>query len=110
MTKRDIVEEMAAAGYVEALALNVAHASVLTPDLQDLSQLVYLALLQYDEAKMVDLWETGAMPFFVSRVLINQYNSRNSPFFHQVREFRGMCDEISPGGYETEREEGEGNA
>lgn len=66
--------------------------SPLTPDLKDLSQMVYLALLEYDEAKIVDLWEHGQINFFIARIIINQYRSSNSPFYKLFRKFSALRD------------------
>ena len=57
MTSREtIVETLARERRVEQMVVNIAH-QTLTPDLEDLCQMVYLILLEYDEAKLQDLWE-----------------------------------------------------
>lgn len=71
---------------------NIAHQS-LTADLRDLSQMVYLILLEYDEDRLQDLWEHEQMRFFIARIITNQYRSSNSPFHTQFRKFRQMIDE-----------------
>lgn len=86
MTKYEIVEKIARAQRVETFIRNVARTSRLAPDLQDLAQMVYVALLTYDEDKIVDLWESDAMDFFIARIILNQYRSRDSPWrdtFHR---------------------------
>lgn len=94
MTRAEIVEKLARAGTVEEMVQNVAH-SPLTADLRDLVQMVYLALLEYDEAKLQDLWEHRQMRFFIARIILNQYRSRKSPFHRLVRGFRVRSDELS---------------
>ena len=64
---------------VETLVENIAHHS-LTADLKDLCQMVYLILLEYDENRLVDLWDNDQINFFLARIIINQYRSSNSPF------------------------------
>ena len=59
----------------------------LDADLKDLAQMVYVILLDYDERKLVDLWEHNQMNFFVARIIINQYRSSNSPFHKLVRKY-----------------------
>ena len=93
MTKNEIVTKLAEARVVEDMALNIAHSGTLTPDLQDLCQTVYLALLEYDDEKLQDLWQTDAMTFFIARILANQYLSKSSPFYNLFRRFRSMCDD-----------------
>jgi len=81
-----IIETLAKEKRVEALVENIAHHS-LTADLKDLCQIVYLVLLEYDETKLLDLWENDQINFFLARIIINQYRSSNSPF-HTI--FRKM--------------------
>lgn len=86
MTKREIVERLAREQRVEEIIRNVARTSRLAPDLQDLAQMVYLWVLDYDEDKIVDLWESDAIGFFLARIILNQYRSRDSPWrdlFHR---------------------------
>lgn len=66
---------------------NIAHHS-LTADLEDLCQMVYLILLEYDEAKLRDLWENDQINFFLARIILNQYRSSNSPFHALFRKFQ----------------------
>ena len=77
---------------VETMVTNIAHKHM-SADLQDLSQMVYLILLEYDEKKLQDLWINNQMHFFIARIIINQYNSVNSPFHTIFRKFRLMVDE-----------------
>lgn len=92
MNKAEIINVIASEKMVEAMVQNIAHQS-LTPDLKDLVQMVYLILLEYDEAKIVDLWEHQQMQFFLARIIINQYRSSNSPFHTIFRKFKERsCD------------------
>lgn len=85
MTAREIIERIAYLRRVEEIVRNVAHVSRLTPALQDLSQMVYAYILDYDEDKVVDLWETDALGYFIARIVINQYRSNNSYFHRLIR-------------------------
>ena len=91
-TKAEIVEAIAKDRMVETMVTNIAH-KPMSADLQDLSQMVYLILLEYDEQKIQDLWINNQMHFFIARIIINQYNSVNSPFHTIFRKFRLMVDE-----------------
>ena len=84
MDKSEIVAKIAQERRVETMVENIAK-SPLTPDLKDLSQMVYLILLEYDETKLLDLWEHGQMNFFIARIILNQYRSANSPFHKLFR-------------------------
>lgn len=94
MEARAIIEEMARGRMVEQIVENIARSS-LTPDLQDLCQMVYVILLEYDAEKIVDLYANNEMPFFVARVVLNQYRSQNSPFYYQIRRFLAQSREIT---------------
>ena len=91
-TKTEIVEAIAKDRMVETMVTNIAH-KPMSADLQDLSQMVYLILLEYDEQKIQDLWINNQMHFFIARIIINQYNSVTSPFHTIFRKFRLMVDE-----------------
>lgn len=91
-TKTEIIEAIARDRMVETMVTNIAH-KPMSADLEDLSQMVYLILLEYDEKRLQDLWEHNQMHFFVARIIVNQYNSVNSPFHTNFRKFRLMVDE-----------------
>ena len=50
-SKSEIIEAIAGERMVETMVENIAHHS-LTADLKDLTQMVYLILLEYDETKL----------------------------------------------------------
>lgn len=77
---------------VETMVTNIAH-KPMSADLQDLSQMVYLILLEYEDSKLQDLWEHDQMNFFLARIIVNQYRSTSSPFHTIFRKFRLMVDE-----------------
>ena len=91
-TKTEIIEAIAKDRMVETMVTNIAH-KPMSADLQDLSQMVYLILLEYDEKKLQDLWINNQMHFFIARIIINPYNSVNSPFHTIFLKFRLMVDE-----------------
>lgn len=96
MTKGEIVERLARDRTVEKMCLNTARRKELTPDLADLSQSVYLILLEYDEAKLVELWEKDALGFFIARIISNQFLSKTSPFYRLFLHFRSKCETLNP--------------
>ena len=91
-TKAEIIENLARNRVVETMVTNIAH-KPMSADLQDLSQMVYLILLEYDDKKLQDLWEHNQMNFFIARIIINQYDSVSSPFYTIFRKFRLMLDD-----------------
>lgn len=94
MDRYEIVNEIANGKVVETMVSNIAHQS-LTADLKDLVQMVYLILLEYDEKKLQDLWENQQMPFFLARIIINQFRSSNSPYHTIFRKFQERSADIT---------------
>lgn len=92
-SRTDIVTSLARERRVETMIENIAHQS-LTADLQDLSQMVYMILLSYDERKLQDLWEHRQMDFFLARIIVNQFRSSNSPFHALFRRHQSRQDNI----------------
>lgn len=101
MDKNQIITEIARKKMVEAMVQNIAHQS-LTPDLKDLCQMVYLILLEYEEQKLQDLWQNNQMPYFLARIIINQFRSSNSPFHTIFRKFQEKSVDISGLDWEDE--------
>ena len=87
MTRKEIVEALARKEEVERIVCRVARRP-LDDDLRDLAQMVYLVLLTYDEDKIVDLYESDALRFFIVRVASNQYWSNHSAFHKAFRRER----------------------
>ena len=99
--KYDIVTEMANKRMVEQMVCKIAHQK-LSPELKDLSQMVYVILLEYDEARIIDLYDNKQMHFFVARIIINQFRSSNSPFHIIYRKFQETSMDITGMDWEDE--------
>ena len=82
----EMIAKLARERRVETMVENIAK-QPLADDLKDLSQMVYLVLLEYDEKKLQDLWDNNQMNFFIARIIINQYRSSNSPFHKLFRKY-----------------------
>ena len=93
MNRTEIVERLARERRVETMVENIAR-QPLDADLSDLAQMVYLILLEYDEDKLVDLWEHDQMQFFIARIIINQYRSKSSPFYKLIRKYASKAEDI----------------
>ena len=94
MDIRGVVDELARGRVVEELVQNITR-SRLTPELKDLCQMVYEIILGYDEDMIMDLWEHGQMRYFIARIVLNQYRSRNSPFHFTYRRYTQKAVDIS---------------
>lgn len=95
MNKYEIAERLARERVVERLVCNIARTR-LSSDLADLCQMVYLIILEYDEEKIVDLWENGEMNFFLARVILNQFHSVKSPYHALFRRWQTRLTSIQP--------------
>lgn len=82
----EIIDQLARERRVETMLANIAKKPV-SGTLEDLCQMVYLILLEYDDAKIEDLWEHGQINFFIARILLNQYRSANSPFYKMFKKY-----------------------
>lgn len=68
---------------VETAIANIAKTN--SDVLNDLSQEIYLDLLQKDEQKIVKLYESNQIRFFVVRMILNNLFSKNSPFYQTFK-------------------------
>lgn len=89
----EIIEQLARERRVETMLANIAKRPV-SGNLEDLCQMVYLILLEYDGTKIEDLWENGQINFFIARILLNQYKSSNSPFYKLFRKYESKAQDI----------------
>ena len=87
MTRLEIVAQLGREKRVETMVSNIAR-QPLTPDLRDLSQIVYTVLLTYDQEKIVDLWDHGEINFFLARVIATQLHRSRSEYAAAVTRFR----------------------
>ena len=70
---------------VEQICSNIAKSADCDDTLKDLSQEIYLDLLSKDEEKIVNLYETNQIRFFVVRMVTNNLFSKNSPYYQVFR-------------------------
>ena len=85
MTKNEIIEIIAKERLVEQICSNIAKSSDCDDTLKDLSQEIYLDLLSKDEEKIVNLYETNQIRFFVVRMILNNLFSKNSPYYQTFK-------------------------
>lgn len=106
MTREEIIGELARARVVETILKNIAKVDTLSPNLQDLVQMVYLALLEYDEDKICGLHERREMPYFISRILITNITSPRSKWLYEIKRFTERITDYK--GYDRPMEEDNG--
>lgn len=83
MTKNEIISIIAKERMVETAIANIAKTN--SDVLNDLSQNIYLDLLEKDEQKIVKLYESNQIRFFVVRMILNNLFSKNSPFYQTFK-------------------------
>ena len=98
--KNRIVNELAKEKTVETLCTNMG---VEQAYLDDLVQEIYLILLEYNEDKLIKMFERKQLKFFIVRIIMNQYFSQNSPFYKKYK----MYDQKQDYNKEIETEEDE---
>lgn len=83
MTKNEVISVIAKEKMVETAIANIAKTN--SDVLNDLSQNIYLDLLSKDEDKIINLYETNQLRFFIVRMILNNLFSKNSPFYQTFR-------------------------
>lgn len=100
MTKKEIIDHMAWRQMVENVIIDMTHYP-LSYDYEDLAQMIYLALMEQPDERVINLWNDGEMYFFVRGIVRNQLFSKTSPFYLTVRKFSAITDDID-GCYDTD--------
>lgn len=83
LTKYDVVKAIANKKMVEDIIKNVAGNADDT--LKDLSQEIYIDLLSKDNDKIVEMYVNNQLRYFVTRMVVNNVNSKNSPYYFTYR-------------------------
>ena len=92
MNKNDVIEIIAKEKVVETAITNIAKTN--SDALNDLSQNIYLDLLSKDEDKIVNLYETNQLRFFIVRMILNNLFSKNSPFYQTFKKNANLIVDI----------------
>ena len=92
MTKNEVVSIIAKEKVVEQIVSNIAKSA--DDLLNDLVQEIYLDLLQKDEDKIVKLYESNQIRFFVVRMVTNNLFSKNSPFYQTFKKNANLTVDI----------------
>lgn len=84
MTNNEMIEDLYKNQVIETMAHNLR---VDSEYFDDLVQEIYLIILSYDNQKLNEIWSKGQIKFWVSRVMMNTWNSRTSRFFKTYKKF-----------------------
>lgn len=92
MTKSEVVNIIAKERLVEEIVSNIAKTN--SDILNDLSQNIYIDLLLKDEEKIVNLYETNQLRFFIVKMAKNNLFSKNSPFYKTFKKNANLTVDI----------------
>ena len=92
MTKSEVISVIAKEKMVETAITNIAKTN--SDTLKDLSQNIYIDLLSKDEEKIVNLYETNQLRFFIVRMITNNLFSKNSPYYQVFRKNANLTVDI----------------
>lgn len=88
MNASDIIAKIAKDKTLDTIIHKIAKNNT-DEDLNDLSQDLLETLLLKDPDYIEELYEKGQMNFFLTRLVINNINSRTSRFYYKYRKNKG---------------------
>lgn len=91
-TKYKIIEELAQNKTIETIIQNVVTSDDDT--LNDLSQMLYEDLLMKDDEKIIQLYKSKQLQFFLTRMVLNSVNSKTSRYYYLFARHNNICEEI----------------
>ena len=94
MTSNQIINELAKNKVVEKLVANISPEGDSSPDNQDLSQLIYLTLLEKPNSLIEDLYSKGELIFYVIRIITRNVYSTTSPYYRTIKKFKNKTTDI----------------
>lgn len=87
--KNRIIDELARNGTIQEIINNM---SIKQNDKDDLEQEIYMILLEYDEEKIIELYNKKQLKWFIIKVIKNQYYSKNSPYYAKYKKYYQYVD------------------
>ena len=93
MTSNQIINELARNKVIEKLVANISPDDN-SPDNQDLSQLIYLTLLEKPNSLIEDLYSKGELIFYVIRIITRNVYSTTSPYYRTIKKFKNKTTDI----------------
>lgn len=85
-TNAQIINEIANAHLIEEIIDGITYSKFENKEnLKDLSQDIYLQLLQMDNAKINELYFKKQLRFWVTRIITNNIHSKTSPYYYTYK-------------------------
>ena len=94
MTSKQIINELAKNKVIEKLVANISPDDN-PPDNRDLSQLIYLTLLEKPNSLIEDLYSKGELIFYVIRIITRNVYSTTSPYYRTIKKFKNKTTDIN---------------
>lgn len=87
--KQSIINTIANEKWVEGVIRNIA--GEIDDTLKDLAQNLYLNLLEKDEETIVNLFNNNQLKFFITRMVLNNIRSKNSPYYQVFKRYENKA-------------------
>lgn len=85
-TNSEIINQIADSGLVEEIIQGVSYSKFEnTENLKDLTQDIYLQLLQMRTDKLNDLYTKNQLRYWIARIVVNSIHSKTSPYFYTYK-------------------------
>ena len=85
-TNAQIINEIANGGLVEEIIQGVSYSKFESAEnLKDLTQDIYLQLLQMRTDKLNDLYIKNQLRYWIARIVVNSIHSKTSPYFYTYK-------------------------
>lgn len=84
---RKVVELIVKEKILDQIINNIAK-DAKDEDLNDLKQDIYLELLEKNEEWLFGIYERGQMNYYLTRIVLNNINSKTSPFYYRYRKYK----------------------
>lgn len=93
MTKEEVIRKIAEEKTVEQIIQNISKKD--DDLLNDLAQDIYISLMEKSELLITKLYESNQIRFYITRIVINNIFSKNSPFYTKYKKFTQNMDELT---------------
>lgn len=94
MKAREYIERLAREGAVERIVRATVSHDDLTANEWDCVQMIYEALLRYDEKRIEELGDKNQLGFFVAGIARNMIHSKTSRYYYEIRLYDERAQEL----------------
>lgn len=84
-----IINELERNNTIRELCENMRVSSA---DIDDLAQEIYLILLEYDNEKVINMYNNKQLKFFLVGIIQRQYHSVTSPYYKKYKKYYSLID------------------